>query len=358
MAMTTAWLLRRHPAARLLSAASAAVLFIVLTSAGVQAHGPDPTLSGGAFQQNQDLRFAWRPGAVPTSAIKQAIKAAAADVGASRASKAATFSHDADGPNLIGYGSGATCGVNGLACFTRTAPTGFTMWLREQGHVFDWGTLRWCQAYSTAPNGCYDAETISLDEFGHVEGLDHHLNYADGSDYDDAVVQTFSRTKPTAGWNRHTFGVCDKATLQRQYDMLAWTARYSTCLDLSTELDLATSATVVPVGGSVTVTATLRVKDLATYVRLGGNPISGRSVTLQRRAPGTTPWTTVGTMSTGAAAGTYVSTQKVSADVEFRTIFRSPTDEGLAGATSDVVRVSMKACNFLAPVGGTDAICI
>ena len=94
---------------------------------------------------------------------------------------AATFAYDAGGSNPIGYGAGATCGVNGLACFTRDAPDGFTMWLREQGHVFDWGTLKWCQAYTTAPNGCYDAETIALDEFGHVEGLDHHVNYADDS---------------------------------------------------------------------------------------------------------------------------------------------------------------------------------
>ena len=27
-------------------------------------------------------------------------------------------------------------------------PDGFTMWLREQGHVFDWGTMKWCQAYT------------------------------------------------------------------------------------------------------------------------------------------------------------------------------------------------------------------
>ena len=101
------------------------------------------------------------------------------------------------------------CGVNGLACFTRSAPNGFTMWFREQGHVYDWGTLRWCQSYTTAPNGCYDAETIALDEFGHVEGLDHHVNYADDHDYEDAVVQTFSRTKPAAGWNTHAFGPCD-----------------------------------------------------------------------------------------------------------------------------------------------------
>ena len=112
------------------------------------------------------------------------------------------------------------------------------MWLREQGHVFDWGTLKWCQAYTTAPNGCYDAETIALDEFGHVEGLNHHVNYSSDSDYDDAVVQTFSRTKPAAGWNRHTFGRCDVATLQVKYDVTSSTAKYSTCLDLATVLTL------------------------------------------------------------------------------------------------------------------------
>ena len=80
------------------------------------------------------------------------------------------------------------------------------MWLREQGHVFDWGTLKWCQTYTNPPNGCYDAENISLDEFGHVDGLGHHVNKDDGSDYLDAVVQTYSRTKPNTGWNVHAFG--------------------------------------------------------------------------------------------------------------------------------------------------------
>ena len=72
---------------------------------------------------------------------------------------------------------------------------------------------------STPPNGCYDAETIALDEFGHVEVLDHHVNYADDRDYTDAVVQTFSRTKPRDGWNMHVLGVCDIATLQIRYDV-------------------------------------------------------------------------------------------------------------------------------------------
>ena len=221
----------RSPLSLAITALATVALAVSLTG-GALAHGPDPALSGGAFDQDETLRFRWRSGSEPILAIKTAIKAAATDAIESRASRAPSFVFDSSGPNLIGYGAGATCGVNGLACFTRDAPDGFTMWLRELGHVFDWGTLKWCQTYSTPPSGCYDAETIALDEFGHVDGLGHHANYSDDSDYGDAVVQTYSRTKPNSGWNMHTLRRCDVATLQKLYDMTSSAAKYSTCLVL------------------------------------------------------------------------------------------------------------------------------
>ncbi|HEV8402467.1 MAG TPA: hypothetical protein VGQ31_05480 [Candidatus Limnocylindrales bacterium] len=322
-----------------------ALTLLVLTAGGAAAHGPDPKLSGGPFNQDQVLRFRWRAGSEPTSVIKTAITRAVADANGSRASRAATYAYDSAGPNPIGYGAGATCGVNGLACFTRTVPTGFTMWLREQGHVFDWGTLKWCQAYSTPPNGCYDAETITLDELGHVEGLDHHVNYSNDSDYDDAVVQTFSRTKPSTGWNRHAFGRCDVATLEVMYDLTASVAKYSTCLSLATVLTLTASPSGILVGGTSTLTATLKVVDADSYGMLGGNPVSGRSVTLQRRAPGAATWTTVGSMTVASTtAGTYTLPQRLTADTEFRAIFATQTTEGLDGDTSPTVHVYVSTC--------------
>ena len=343
-----------------LAAVAAAIAILPLAIGGAAAHGPDPVLSGGLFAQNQDLRFRWRAGSEPTAAIKTAIKAAAADANASRGAKAATFTYDAAGANPIGYGLGATCGVNGLACFTRSAPNGFTMWLREQGHVFDWGSLKWCQAYTTPPNGCYDAETIALDEFGHVEVLNHHGNHADDSDYLDAVVQTYSRTKPAAGWNMHTFGRCDVASLQLQYDMQSWSARYSTCLDLSTDLALSASSTAVPIGGSTTFTATLKVVDYDSYLRLGGNPVAGRAVTLQRRVPGTTTWAAVGTMAAGPASGTYLTTLSPQSDMEYRAVFTTPPTEGINGDTSPTVRiyVYLDCTAVLGASGGLDAPCM
>ena len=140
------------------------------------------------------------------------------------------------------------------------------MWFREQGHVFDWGTMKWCEAYASPPNGCYDAENVALDEFGHVEGLGHHDNYDSDSDYGDAVVQTYSRTKPSAGYNKHVFGRCDVARLQIMYDTLTTAAKFSTCLDMSTVLTIAASPTQIVVGNATTLVATLKVVD-ADFVR-------------------------------------------------------------------------------------------
>lgn len=361
--MTSLTRTRRHRRrAPWMALGASALIALHLSITAASAHGPDPALSSGPFGQNQDLRYRWRSGAEPAAAIKTAIKAAAAAANATRASRAATFTYDAGGSNPIGYGTGATCGVNGLACFTRAVPTGFTMWFREQGHVFDWGTLKWCQSYDTAPNGCYDAQTVALDEFGHVEGLNHHVNWASDSDYVDAVVQTYSRTKPSTGWNAHVFGRCDAATLQVQYDVPLASSRYSTCLDLATVMTLSASPTSIVVGSSTTLTAMLKVVDYSSYGRIGGNAVSGRTVTLQRRAVGTTTWTSVGTMSFGSITGTYVLSQWPGSSTEYRAVFATPSNEGLNGDTSPTVTVAASGCTALAPVspmaaGSIDATC-
>ena len=331
-----------RPLARSLIIAVLAVTAAGAVAGSALAHVPDPVL-GKPFTQDQVLKFGWRSGAEPIASVAAAIKAAAADATTTRGSRAATFAYAAAGPNLIGYGSGATCGVNGLACFSRDAPNSFTMWLREQGHVFDWGTLKWCQTYKVAPTGCYDVETISLDEFGHVEGLDHHVNLIDGSDYEDAVVQTYSRTKPKVGWNAHGFGVCDVATLQLVYDVTSWAAKYSTCNLLDTTLTVLAPPTAA-YGSATTVTATLKVSPAASYQRLGGNPLSGRIVTLQARAPGTTTWLSTGAMASGAASGTYVKTLTLTADIQLRAVYLAPTDEGLTGSTSTSATIDVGAC--------------
>jgi hypothetical protein len=328
----------RRAWSRLVATLAVAALLAGPTEA--TAHSPDPIFSG-RWNQNQVLSFGWRSGSVPKDIYQVAIKAAATDASTTRGSQAATFSYASSATNLVGYGTAATCSPKGIACFTRNPTTSFTMWMREQGHLFDWGSLRWCQAYVSWPDGCFDVETIMLDEFGHVEMLDHHVNLAGEPDYADAVVQTISRTKPAAGWNAHGFGRCDVASLQLQYDMQGWAARYSTCLGLATTLSLAASPTGVVKGGSTTLTATLKVADDPSYVRLALNPVALRQVTLQRRAAGATSWTTVGAMAAGPSSGTYTMSLSLQSRTDFRAVFAKPADEGIGAATSSVVTVAV-----------------
>jgi hypothetical protein len=322
-----------------------ALILALVGTGAVTAHAPDPLLGGSLFAQDQRVLFKWRSGAVPPADIATAIRAAAGDSNATRASRAATFVYDSGGSSLIGYGPDATCGVNGIACFDRrNAPNSFTMWLRENGRSFDWGVLRWCQLYDAPPNGCYDAETVALDEFGHVEGLAHHVNHSDDSDYRDAVVQTYSRTKPRDGWDMHVYGRCDVATLQREYDVPNSTTALSTCLDLDTGLTLQPSTTSTTYGRSVTLTATLKVIDRDAYGRLGGNWLSQRSVRLQRRTAGSTTWSSLTTMAPTGAAGTYAATTTIATTFEYRAVYSTPSAEGLNGDTSPTVRVTMSGC--------------
>ena len=327
------------------------IVAIVVALAGggpVAAHGPDPSLSGGLFGQNQVLEFRWRSGSEPPGGVRNAILAAAADSNASRASKAATFRYDTTGPNLIGYGTGS-CGVNGLGCFTRSAPTGFTMWLREHGRVFDWGTLRWCQMQASPTNGCYDAETIALDEFGHVEILNHHANYADERDYTHAVVQTFSRTRPKSGWNMHAYGICDTATLQVRYDLPTLSSLYSRCLDVVTVLSLAVDDASIPYGGAVDFTSILKVATDTDYGRLSANPIGGRTIRLQRRAVGSSTWANLATLAGTSPTGRYTSTLRLFGTADFRAVFSTPSNEGVRGDTSPTVRVTVAPCTANCP---------
>ncbi|MFL5680161.1 MAG: hypothetical protein ACJ77B_06120 [Chloroflexota bacterium] len=318
---------------------------LLLSAAPAVGHSPDPVLAGALFAQNQSVHYRWKVGEAPPAAMQTAINTAAGDVARSRLSRAATFVADSAGASSINYGLNVACGVNGLACFSRVnAPASFTMSFREQGHVFDWGALRWCQLTANAPNGCYDIENIALDEFGHVEILNHHVDFDDDSDYLDAVVQALSHTKPNVGWNAHSFGRCDIASLQRKYDIIDSTTKYSTCLDLQTTAGLAASSTFLSYGGSVTFTVTLTVVDLAEYEKLGGNPISARSVVLQRRPIGGA-WTTVATMPAGATSGTYVyKAVSQTATADWRAVFAKPASEGLRGDTSPTVTVSVSTC--------------
>jgi hypothetical protein len=323
---------------------------LVATAVPAAAHDPDPILGGGLYAQNLGLEYRWSGAGAPPSAMKSAINEAADDANGSRRSKSPTFHYDSGATNVVYYGTDVPCGVNGLACMRRDPPDWFGVWFRENGHRFDWGTLRWCEL-SGAPDGCYQVENVMLDELGHVLVLDHHDNYGDDRDYDDAVVQTYSRTKPRSGWNAHVFGRCDVATLQQQYDVASATTPYSTCLDVPTSLSVSASRTSVVAGSMVTFTASLGSDGTG---KLSNNAISSRTVVLQQRLA--SGWSDLVTMGAGASAGTYTTSVNIWASRDYRALFRKPANEGLQASSSAAVTVSATpACQGTCPqsvIGG------
>ena len=338
--------LRWRSVTRAVAAGGAAVL---LATGGLEdlardvlAHGPDPVLSMNLYSQSETLTFRWDLDAAPPTAVKNAVIAAANEANNGRAARTPTFLLDAAGTGEIAYGGAVPCGVNGIACMHRdTAAHWFGVWFRPHGTVFDWGTLRWCQVQSTPTDGCFDLEDITLDELGHVLVLDHHDNFANESDYGDAVVQTVSHARPKTGWNTHAFGRCDIATLQRQYDVLSWATPYSTCLDIPTTVTITANTSSVAYGGTAMFTATLKTAD--GYGRLSLNPLDVRTVVLQRRA-GANTWTDIAIMGPGGASGVYISSQFLRSTGDWRVVFRKPSTEGLRAATSPTVTVTAGAC--------------
>jgi hypothetical protein len=328
-------------------ALAAALATVLLGPSTVSAHGPDPLFGNRIWNPNQVVGYSWASGLVPPAWMTPAIDAGAADVGESRASRAATFVRTANAPSTIAYGV-TPCPAYGIACVDRTGvPTSFAgMWFRPHGWAYDWGTLRWCQAQSSFTDGCYDVENLTLDELGHVEILGHHVNYDDGSDFTDAVVQYAARARPRAGWNQHAFGDCDVARLQLEYELIHASDPVSNCLSLATTLSFSASPTSVYLGGSVAFAATLRVASDTTNNRaMSGDWLSRRTLLLQRRAPGTTAWTTVTTLTPSASTeGLYNGLWSPTSTYDWRVQFAAPATEGLDGAASAAIRITVSGC--------------
>lgn len=321
---------------------------LAVAAGTVMAHGPDPLVGGALWAQSQAVTYQWRSGQVPPSWMATAIDNAAADASLTRASRAATFARVGSGSaSLIAYGEPTGCSPAGIACFDRSgAPGSFKLWFRAHGFVFDWGTLRWCEGLSTIANGCFDAETVALDEFGHVDGLGHHANFANSSDYLDAVVQTVSRARPGVGWLAHAFGRCDVARLQLEYDRLTPRDPFSSCLAIATTTAISASSTSLWAGDAVRFTVTLRTTAASANRALANDPISGRNVTLQRRIVGSTTWTSIGSMTPSSTSeGTYVLTVSPTATYEWRAVFLPATGDGAVTSTSSIVKVSVSGCS-------------
>ena len=337
-----------------LAAAAAAIVFGSITGPAL-AHGPDPILGGANWAQDQAVTYTWKADQVPPAWLQAVVDAGAAASNSSRASRAAVFSRAAGALSLVSYGEPTGCGSNGLACASRAGvPKSFRIWFRTQGWVFDWGVLRYCQAPGNDTNGCVDALSAAVHELGHVQNLGHHADFANNSDWWDTIMHTIGRLKPRDGYNIHEFRRCDTARLQLEYDRQSWQAPVSTCLSIPTVTTLSAYPTAAVVGESVRFSASLRTGTGAAYRALSNDPLSGRSVVLQRRLPGATAWTTALTMAATATAGVYSVIWSPTATFEWQAVFVTSAGEGLSGSASPVVTVTVSGCTLGCPQSASD----
>jgi hypothetical protein len=327
--------------ARILSTALTLALAAMSVLAGSAAATAPTPASGSIWNQNQRVEFRWHEGDEPPTWMRAAATAAAQDSTDSRASKAGIFVQSDSGTSWIGYTGDIP--TNWAIGYTVSSQPGtFSMRLRPQGYPLDWGTLRWCQFYDSPPLGCYDAEMIALHELGHAQSLSHPDD-ADVTDWTDTVMHASPKTKAKAGWNAHEFGRCDVARLQIRYEPLTSSTRYSTCLDLDTDLTLSVSATNLTSNSALTLTARLAVAGDVIWPNLANEPVSSRAVIIQRRAPGGTSWSDVGSMGFLDDNGRYAKTLNVTDTYDYRAVFATPSNEGLNGATSLSVRVNVSS---------------
>lgn len=322
--------------------AAVVVALVLLTAHSSLAATPTPA-SGSTWAANQNVTYRWKSGAVPPAWMKSAVNAAADDSNRTRAARAAVFAYESGATSWVGYTADIpTSYAVGYA--VRKVPDSFNIRLRPHGHVLDWGTLKWCQFYSGSwPNGCYDAELITLHEFGHVQTLGH-VDESRGEPWLDSIMHAGPRTKAKIGWNEHEYGRCDVARLQIRYRALTATTPYSTCLALPTTLTLGVSSTSITSGSTVTFSATLKVSTSASHTRLQDEPLSQRAVSLQRRVPGKSSWTIHVQMAATSVAGRYATTVRPTSTYEWRAVFAKPSSEGLTGSKSSLVRVSVSNC--------------
>jgi hypothetical protein len=324
------------------------ILLIALLSAQATLATSVTPIKYGKWRQNQLVPFMWKADARPPAWLRPAILDAAADSGSSRRSQAAVFDLDDSATSWIGY-TNDVCTAGAIGCAMNNAPNSFTLRIRPQGWVFDWGTLRWCQFYDTDPDGCFDAELVTLHELGHVQSLGHIEDAADPGDWLDSIMHQVTRAKPKTGWNTHAFGRCDVAALQVAYQPLTPSTDISTCLSLRTAATVSGSASSVVYRGNVKFTATLATADDVTYSKLRGLPLSQRAVTLERRLPGGS-WYAYGQMPATTTDGQYALTISITNTYDWRMTFAAPGDEGLLGSTSAYVRVTVGECTSGCPL--------
>lgn len=335
--------------------AIASILLIAALAAPATLATSVTPFKNAKWRQNQQVNFMWKADSKPPAWMRPAVLDAADDAGSTTRARAATFSLVDSASSWIAY-TDSVCTDSAIGCAVSSAPSSFTLRLRPQGWSFDWGNLRWCQFYDSPwPDGCFDAEMITLHELGHIQGLGHIDDAPDpgtSTDWLDSVMHGVSRAKPKGGWNAHQYGPCDVASLQAAYQPATASTAISTCHSLATTASVSAAASVA-YRATVKFTGTLAISNSVSYPALRSFPLSDRALTLQRRLPGAATWTTIGQMSQTSTDGQYTLSQSLTTTYDWRVTFSASSNDGLVDDLSPIIRVTVGECTAACPNSAT-----
>ena len=311
--------------------------FAMAAPTTVRAHGPDPVLERYVLRAGRRLSASTGGPAPSRRRVKTAIRAAAADATTTRRSAAATFAYDAAGSNPIGYGDGRHVRPQRHRVLHAERPDGFTMWFREQGHVFDWGTLKWCQTYARSTERLLRRRDDRPRRVRARRGPRPPRQLRRR-----ARLRRRRRPDRLAGQANGAAGTCTAsggATSRRSSASTTSpnaSAKYSTCLDLATTLTIAASPDVDRVRRHDDARPPRSRSPSLAALRpaLRSNPVSRPDGARSSAGAGDGDLDHRRDDGARSAAAPTASRSSSRPATEFRAVFKTPTDEGINGDTS------------------------
>jgi len=272
------------------------VALVLLSPVAVSAHSPTAGSSRLYTNDNQTLNwdFAAAYPAWLTTAVKESLDTNYDDP-ATNNSRSPHFVFAAGGAGDVFYSGMGTspCGTGNpdwLQCANGGGTTTWNIYVRNFVAAPHAGNWTWWDITSSCPSGslCWYVRRAVIHESLHVTlGVGGH----DEQGETNTVMGATAPWWANSGWNTTKLRRCDEAAAQLAYDLRTWDGPYGDCFDHVTghgTSGLLTNLTVTGTGFhecngyAISVTGRLEVTDLAGYGRLGGNPLSGRTVWFDR----------------------------------------------------------------------------